>query len=1126
MYSIIHFSRFKPISEDDSEFLIDKFQKESVSEGVKIGDALRDNVHDAIELLGDELIQQNPKFLEKVMRNEIDIQEYYAELLRIIYRIIFILYAEQREMLPGVGTLYFEQFSLSSFRFLAEKPIKADKNYDLWKKLFITFQLVNEGNDLLGVNSFNGSLFKNENLYIIIENNLKISNDTLLKIIRLLTTSKVNNILQRINFLEISEEEIGAIYESLLDYKPYIDSNQQFKLIAGTERKSTGSYYTPKELIDILIRTTLQPLVEYRLEKAGNEINDKIQAILNIKVCDPACGGGTFLLAAMDFLGKKLAEIKTGSDSPLEDELREARREILQHCIYGVDINPLAVELAKISLWLRASVKDKPLNFLDNHIKCGNSLIGLGQKMKNLEIFPEAFEAITGNPSTGIPSESKKLQNQARKIINNEIKIRKDSKKPTLITSFLTQVKTADICSAKFQEIIEMPEESPEKIKEKEIKYQELRQNKEYILALNEANIWTSTFFWPFEGNTLGEIPRYSTIEQLKNNYKDPELKNLLKKINKIAKENQFFHWYIEFPEVFSSERNGFDCILTNPPWETLQLKEMEFFLGLDENILKAPNQSKRRQLIQQLIEINPQLHNKYEKAWKNMKKYSNFLKNSKLYQLTSKGTINTYALFVERTWRLISPNGYVGIICPTGIIMNYYMQDLFRTLVQNKSILSIFDFENRNKLFNIHRSFRFCLLSLGGKNVSQEIIPMTFYTLDPKQIQEPLSIIFEDKKNLKERLKKLPNDSILIPLEQEDFELFNPNTLTCPSFKIKKDADLLRHLYKQCSVLIKRDPESKNIISNKWGINFKRMFDRAADSKSFLLKNNIENFGAKPLNKYTIGGIWIDNKGNKYYPLYEGRMIWHYNHRYNSVEFALEGKKRKAVSIEVSEEQYKNTNFSSVPLYWVREQEIIEKLHDSNYDRSWFLVFRAITGATNERTLITTIIPKTAVAHSIILILTNINQKLLCCLIANFNSIICDYILRQKLSTNFIANFIIEQLPIFPPEKYNKKLKEYIFSNVFELLYTSNDLKDFARDFDFEREPFIWNSNRRAILQAELDAIFAHLYNLRRNDLIYILNTFPVLKRKEIEKYGEFRTKRLVLEAYDRFSEQKELFE
>ncbi|MHA1427711.1 MAG: Eco57I restriction-modification methylase domain-containing protein [Candidatus Helarchaeota archaeon] len=1070
------------------------------------------------------MIQQNLEFIEKINNNEVKAQEFYAELLRIIYRIIFILYAEQRAMLPGAGTLYFDQFSLSSFRMLAEKPIKADKNNDLWNKLFITFNLVREGNEILEVPCYNGGLFKDEKLPIILGNRLKISNDLLLRIIRLLTSSTINNVLQRINFSEIREEEIGSIYESLLDYKPIISLDSRFQLILQTiERKSTGSYYTPKELIDILIRTTLQPLIEDRLSSV-NDYQEKETILLDLKICDPACGGGTFLLAGLDFLGKKLAEVRTRARNPSEEDLQIARREILQHCIYGVDKNPLAVELAKISLWLRACVKDKPLNFLDNHIKLGNSLIGLGQKEEIKNIIPEAFKALNGNKATGIPPENKKLQDSARKIIKNEEKIQKIRGNTSRLTAFLTDKKTADICSKEFQKLIDLEENTPESIYEKEKKYKNLRNYPEYQLALTEANIWTSTFFWPLEGTSLGQIPSFVLIDELRNGLTSEQNNQLLNRIDALVKNYLFFHWYIEFPEVFSSDRKGFDCILTNPPWETLEFKEMEFFAGRDDQILSAPNQSERRKRIKALIHRNPELHHLYKKKWQSLKKEAHFLSNSGIFDLSAKGKLNTYAVFVERCWNIISSNGYLGIIAPTGVIMNFHMKDLFRHFVRNNAIRSFFDFINKNKLFDIIPTFRFCLLSLGRSKFSQEIIPMMFYTTDPKEVQEPLSLIFEDKQNLKERIGMLPDNHSLIPLFKEDFELFNPNTITCPSFRTKKDIELLRFLYQQTQILIKKNPSSGEIESNPWNINFLQMINMSSDSNLFHSEDVLRSINAKGIEKSSKGMVWNKN-GDLYFPLYEGRMIWHFNHRFNSMTFAKEGGKMKGKGIKPSEEELRNPYFFVSPNYWVKERDIKENLPES-YHRKWLLGFRDVSGTEMLRTLILSFMPYAAVGHTVPLIISDLNPDDLCLLYANLASLVIDYITRIKIPRVHVSYFVLEQLPIFPPEAYSKKIKGEIFSRVLELVYTAHDLEEFARDCGFKGPPFKWEPERRAILQAELDAIYAHLYRVNKKDLEYILDTFTRLKEKEMEEFNEFKTRRLVLDAYEQFAAKKELFD
>jgi len=1102
LYSIIHSSRY--IRETAEELrLIEEFQEESTKEGVKVGDSLRDNVHEALELLGNGLIQQNYDFFDKIKSGEVDLQEYYAELLRIIYRIIFILYAEQRNMLPGAGTLYFEQFSLSSLRMLAEHPIKADKSWDLWNKLFITFDLVRDGNEFLEVPCYNGALFKDQNLQIILENNLKLSNDLFLNIIRLLTMSVNYNMRQRINFREIREEEIGAIYESLLDYKPSIALNSEFQLIPQTiERKSTGSYYTPKELIDILIRTTLQPLVEKRLKEIESP-KEREFAILDLKICDPACGGGTFLLAALDFLGKILAQVRTEVASPPEDDLRAARRDILQHCIYGVDKNPLAVELAKISLWLRACVRDKPLNFLDNHIKLGNSLIGLGKKKEISSINPGAFIALNGNKATGIPPESRKLQNTARGEIRKENRMQQTKGKVTRITAFFTEEKTADICSVEFQKLIELPEDTPSLIIEKETQYQKLLSYPEYQQSLHEADIWTSTFFWPLEGTSLGKIPSYVLIDELRKNLNRDVNTKFLQKIKSIAVDNQFFHWFIEFPEVFSSEQGGFDCILTNPPWEGLRFMENEFFAGINNEILSASNQSKRRKLIKELSKKNIVLFEKYKKAWKNFQRTNHFLKNSHLFDLSSKGTMNTYGLFTERCYNLISSKGYLGIIIPTGIITNYFMSDLFGYLAQNNAILSLFDFENKNKLFDMDPSKKFCLLTIGGRKLTQQFIPMSFNALNPEEIQDPLSFIFENRNNIETRYEKLSNDHRLIILDRGDFELFNPNTFTCPIFSSKYEYLLAKKIYQNNLIFHKKKTP---LISS---LEIHRMFHMSDDSEHFKTKKEFNELNSK-------NSLILHKDDQLYYPLYESKLFWIYDHRFASFKGCNDdeiknGNPRKYPDFK------SNPDYVIEPRFWISKNLFDKKKAKYNWNKKWFLAVRYISNIANQRTCIATIIPDYPSGNSLHLIY-GISALDALFLLSMMSSFIFDYIARQKMSGTNLKAYILKQLPVIEHNKW-KKYRDIIIPKIIELIYTSHELTDFAKECGFSRTPFEWNDSRRFQIKAELNAIIAHLYGVNKTELKYIIDTFTALKNKEIEIFDEFKSKNLILKFFDKYS-------
>ncbi len=595
-------------------------------------------------------------------------------------------------------------------------------------------------------------------------------------------------------------------------------------------------------------------------------------------------------------------------------------------------------------------------------------------------------------------------------------------------------------------------------------------------------------------------------------------------KVKELAKKNQFFHWFIEFPEVFSSEREGFDCILTNPPWETLDLREMEFFAAIDE-IINAKNQSIRRKCIKELKKTNVSLYQKYNEAFTKIYKANHFLKASNLYKFTSGGHISTHSVFAERCWQLLNKSGKTGLITPIGIVMNYYTQKFFRELIKTNSINFLFDFENRRKIFDIDSRFRFCLLSLSAGTKIQKLIPMAFYQQDPVELQIFLDSFLNTSQSLEMYIKGLPKEHYLIPFNRNDFLLFNPNTETCLSVRSKRDLILLRKLYTEGEILIKRDVESEEIKNNLWEIELKRLFDSSGDSNMFKTQEQLEKLEFFPQDIRSKGGIWINDSKVEYLPLYEGRMIWFYDHRYNSVEFADKGLKRKARSRKTTEDEYSDKYFWANPNYWVKREDILNKMRKDEKN-DWFLVFRLITGTTNERTFISSVIPFSAIARSTPRIISRKSPRILCLLYANLGSLVFDYITRLKLHNNDLTHFVIEQLPTIAPTKYNTSLKKIITNTVLKLTYITYSLKSFAKDVDYVDEPFEWNLKEREKLKAELDAIYAHLYNIEKEDLIYILDTFKVLKRKEIEKFNEYKTQKLVLNAYDNFAKQRELFE
>jgi hypothetical protein len=575
---------------------------------------------------------------------------------------------------------------------------------------------------------------------------------------------------------------------------------------------------------------------------------------------------------------------------------------------------------------------------------------------------------------------------------------------------------------------------------------------------------------------------------------------NLIGKANALATKHRFFHWPLEFPEIFSpvianevkqsqekiassqAPRNdkvgGFDVVLGNPPWERIKLQEQEFFATRDPEIANAPNKAAREKLIKELPEKNTALFNEFQNAKHDAESGSRFVREGDRFPLTAVGDVNTYALFAEHSRRIQNTDGRAGIIVPTGIGTDDTCKNFFGDLNKDKNLASLYDFENREKLFAaVDSRYKFCLFTMGSKPVNKT--NFAFFLTNTEQLRDEMR-----------RFSLTPEDIILI----------NPNTRTTPVFRTKVDAELTKKIYRRVPVLV-----NERTGENPWGINFMRMFDMANDSHLFYRE-----------------------PANGRLPLYEAKMIWQYNHRFGTYEDVTD---RYSTHLPTpSSKQYADPTYSVQAWYWI-EEKIVKDILNDKWDREWLFGFRDVTNATNERTGIFSIIPVVGIGHKIPLIIVGglINPILVTCLIGNTNSIVFDYVTRQKIGGTSLSYFILKQLPVIQPHQYSQNDIDFINTRVLELVYTANDIKPFAEDMGYDGPPFRWDEERRALLRAELDAYYAKLYGLDRDELRYILDpqdvygpnfpgeTFRVLKDKEIRQYGEYRTRRLVLEAWDR---------
>ena len=613
-----------------------------------------------------------------------------------------------------------------------------------------------------------------------------------------------------VDYRNLGAEELGSIYEALLEYVPSWDAGRRvYELVsaAGNDRKSTGSYYKPTSLIDCLLDSALDPVLD-RAAKA----DDPEAALLALTVCDPACGSGHFLVAAARRIAKRVAALRTGDPEPPPERVREALGDVVGRCIYGVDLNPLAVELAKVSLWLETLEPGRPLAFLDAQIKVGNSLIGATPALLAEGVPDEAFAPIEGDDKKA--SAALKKQNKAERSGQDDL--------------FGESVETSvpQVARAVAGLVGGGRAGTLADVHARHQRLQALQADPQLLLRRLVADAWTAAFVWP-KGPGAPTAPTDARLRALARGERLPDA--TLATVHDLAADYRFFHWHLEFPHLFTPGGDadgpgwagGFDVVLGNPPWERVKLQEQEFFAVRDPAIAAAPNAAARKRLIAKLEYEQPELFAEFQEALRRAAGESHVLRNSGRYPLTGRGDINTYAVFAEVSRTLLDARGRMGMILPTGIATDATTQFVFKDLVTRGSLASLFDFENRKPLFDgVDSRFKFCLLTLAGRGVTAAQGEFAFFAHDPSDL-------------LKENAR--------FELTPEEIQLLNPNTGTCPVFRTRRDAEITLGIYRRAPVLINgNDP----VNGNPWGIKFATMFHMSNDSHLFHTREELEANG------------------------------------------------------------------------------------------------------------------------------------------------------------------------------------------------------------------------------------------------------------------------------------------
>ena len=595
LWLLCHQSRVE--AERASDCWLEKWSRLAHEQGIRVLDQLRNGVEAAINALGSGLLAHpaNQTLRQNLRSGSLHPQDYYRQVLRFVYRLIILFVAEDRGVLfhpqadEQAQTRYTAYYSTARLRRLAEQRI-GTRHSDLFHILRLVMEQF--GSDTgcpgLGLPALNGFLFSQRAVPDLA--GCELANHDLLSAVRSLAFTYNGRIRRSIDYKHLGSEELGSIYKSLLELHPELNIEAAtfvLKTASGNERKTSGSYYTPSSLIDCLLDTALEPVLAEACAKSNPET-----AILSLKVCDPACGSGHFLIAAAYRIAKRLAAVRTSTEEPGPEARRAALRDVVGHCIYGVDINPMAVELCKVNLWMEAIEPGKPLSFLDAHIQCGNSLLGATPALLKQGIPDSAFEPIEGDDKK-ICSEYKKKNKLQR------------TGQLSLFTEDLQPWNHLGNLAASIMQLETMGDNTVEEIHRKQDYYAQLVASSEYINGRLWADAWCAAFVWKKTRDFAYPITEeiFCKIEQNPYNIalwmKD--------EIQRLAQQYQFFHWHLAFPDVFRIPTmdkepeieqmgwsGGFDVVLGNPPWERIKIQEKEWFASRRPDIANATNAAQR----------------------------------------------------------------------------------------------------------------------------------------------------------------------------------------------------------------------------------------------------------------------------------------------------------------------------------------------------------------------------------------------------------------------------------------------------------------------------------------------------------------------------------------------------
>ena len=592
------------------------------------------------------------------------------ESLIVIYRVLFLLFAEARGLVPRWHPIYRDSYTIESLRDPVER---LSRPHGVWETLQAIARLAHRGcrAGALRVTPFNGRLFSPAAAPLA--DSLPLDDAEVRQALLALTTRAGRDRRERIAYADLGVEQLGGVYERLLDFEEE-DTDAELKLRAtrtgapdaglklratNTRRKATGTYYTPRSLTEYLVRRTLAPLTE----------SASAEAILSLRIVDPSMGSGAFLVASCRYLATAYehALLREGALMPGDVDHRDRasfRRTIAQRCLFGVDVNPMAVQLGRLSLWLATLAADKPLTFLDHHLRSGNSLLGAS------------------------PAD----------MIRQPPPLRGREARPGDLPLFPLDDLHDALASAVGPRlaIADEPGDTLEQVRAKERALSQLAGGDAAIARWQRAaDLWCAGWFLDVRPSHRAYAAAMDAATHGTRSLPGHLVQPLLDQALAVAERERFFHWTLEFPEVFHSAdaaplvNPGFDAVVGNPPWEMLRADP-------STRSGRAPSTS------------SGQGGQPTAPA-----RLTGFARASGLYPLQGGGHGNLYQLFVERGLALLRRGGRMGLVLPSGFATDHGCAGLRRHVLERTAVDTFVTIENRDAIFPIHRGVKFLLLAL-----------------------------------------------------------------------------------------------------------------------------------------------------------------------------------------------------------------------------------------------------------------------------------------------------------------------------------------------------------------------------------------------------------------------------